>query len=176
MRSRRFSCGAFLQEGMIHRLGRIFRLNFILSNIVKAQRRGPGQALRVPGGWSAEFLDNRHMKVVRLSALRTGRLYPPPPPGIFPDWVDLRAIVRLEGLCQWKIPVIQSGIESATAWLVAQCATACRPTLYVARAALAKFGLHAGNVKRNVRSEEWTRAIISLRIILPECFSIHRVE
>jgi hypothetical protein len=23
-----------------------------------------------------EFLDNRHMKVVRLSALRTGRLYP----------------------------------------------------------------------------------------------------
>jgi hypothetical protein len=24
-----------------------------------------------------EFLDNRHMKVVRLSALRTGRLYPP---------------------------------------------------------------------------------------------------
>jgi hypothetical protein len=24
-----------------------------------------------------EFLDNRHMNVVRLSALRTGRLYPP---------------------------------------------------------------------------------------------------
>jgi hypothetical protein len=23
-----------------------------------------------------QFLDNRHMKVVRLSALRTGRLYP----------------------------------------------------------------------------------------------------
>jgi hypothetical protein len=23
------------------------------------------------------FIDNRHMKVVRLSALRTGRLYPP---------------------------------------------------------------------------------------------------
>jgi hypothetical protein len=23
------------------------------------------------------FLDNQHMKVVRLSALRTGRLYPP---------------------------------------------------------------------------------------------------
>jgi hypothetical protein len=31
----------------------------------------PGQAFGVP-----EFLDNRHMKVVRLSALRTGRLYP----------------------------------------------------------------------------------------------------
>jgi len=25
-----------------------------------------------------EFQDNRHIKVVRLSALRTGRLYPPP--------------------------------------------------------------------------------------------------
>ena len=31
----------------------------------------PGQALRVPG-----FLENRHMKVEILSALRTGRLYP----------------------------------------------------------------------------------------------------
>ena len=25
-----------------------------------------------------KFQDNRHMKVIRLSALRTGRLYPPP--------------------------------------------------------------------------------------------------
>jgi hypothetical protein len=25
-----------------------------------------------------EFQDSRHMKVIRLSALRTGRLYPPP--------------------------------------------------------------------------------------------------
>ena len=38
----------------------------------------PGQALRPPGGWLRlqEFTDNRHMKVTRLSALRTGRLYP----------------------------------------------------------------------------------------------------
>ena len=26
-----------------------------------------------------EFLDNRHMKMIRLSAIRTGRLYTPPP-------------------------------------------------------------------------------------------------
>jgi hypothetical protein len=30
------------------------------------------QEVEAPG-----FIDNRHMKVVRLSALRTGRLYPP---------------------------------------------------------------------------------------------------
>jgi len=34
----------------------------------------PGEALRVPGGPRCQ--DNRHMKVVRLSALCTGRLYP----------------------------------------------------------------------------------------------------
>jgi hypothetical protein len=35
----------------------------------------PGQALRTPGG--SEFLDNRHVKVVRLSALSNCRLHPP---------------------------------------------------------------------------------------------------
>jgi hypothetical protein len=37
----------------------------------------PGQALRVQEVEAPRFLDNWHMKVVRLSALCTGRLYPP---------------------------------------------------------------------------------------------------
>jgi hypothetical protein len=72
-----------------------------------------------------EFLDNRHMKEVRSSALGNGRVYPQE---IFltlisvRGWVKSRAIVQPEGLCQWKIPITPSGIEIANFRLVA-CAS-----------------------------------------------------
>jgi hypothetical protein len=60
------------------------------------------------------------MKVVRLSAPGTGRLYRRPRRCVA-SWVDPRAIERPDVLSQWKTPMTPSGIEPATFPLLAQC-------------------------------------------------------
>jgi len=92
---------------------------------VKQSHYRPGQAQTVQGVWG--------FQISRQSAPEVGKVvspthWPPlPPKEIFlvlisvRDWVKLRAIVQLEELCHWKIPVTSSEIEPVTLRLVVQC-------------------------------------------------------
>ena len=88
-------------------------------------KSNPTTGLERPRGFQEDeaprFQDNRHMKVVRLSALRTGRLYPP---GNIPGTHFCQRLGRPQGhnaagriMSMKKI----QRIEPATFRLVAQC-------------------------------------------------------
>jgi hypothetical protein len=95
---------------------------------VKQSHYRPWQALRVPGVWGSQIL--------RQSAHEGGKVASPThqphlPQEIFlvliygRSWVDPRAILRPEGLCQWNFPMTPLGIEPANFRFVAQCPNHC---------------------------------------------------
>jgi hypothetical protein len=101
-------------------------LKCILSDYIRTWKSTPLETWTGPQSSKRlrlqEFLESRLMKVARLSAPRTGRLYPPRKTLVLISvtvWVDLKTTAQPEG--QWKIPSIPSGNEPSTFQLVTQC-------------------------------------------------------
>jgi len=92
--------------------------------MVKQSHYRPGQALRVPGSWGSQTSrQSTHEGGKDVSPTHRSPLAPRKYSRYsFLLEVEFapRAIVRPEGLCQWKIPLTPSGIEGATLRLVAQ--------------------------------------------------------
>jgi hypothetical protein len=84
-------------------------------HIQKLSLRRPGEVLRAPG--SSKFLDSRHMQVVRLSGLRTVRIYPQ---GISLPLISFRGCVRPRAAVGPEGLMTPSGFECVTFRIVAQ--------------------------------------------------------
>jgi len=117
---------------------------------VKQSHYRPGQALRVPGGWGSQ--------ISRQSAYEGGKVVTPmrrppfTPQEVFlvlisvRGWVDPRAIVWPEGLCQWKIDTIGNRTRDLLACsIVPQPTVPPRaPVVKCAEAYFHQISLHTG--------------------------------
>ena len=101
------------------------RSTFSPQVLLKQSHYRPGQARRVPTGWDSQISRQSAHEGCKVDS----PTHRPPlsPPEIFlvlislRGWVNPRAIVRTEILCQSKIPMTQLGMEPATCQIVAQC-------------------------------------------------------
>jgi hypothetical protein len=90
------------------------------------------KAPRFPEGWSFQISRQRHMRMIRLSALRTGRFYP-----MKYSWYSFLLELsqpQKHSAAGSIVPMTPSGIEPATVWVVAQCLKQFRhsvPNCYV---------------------------------------------
>ena len=78
--------------------------------------------LRFPDFMTAAQEGGKFVSLMHQPHLPPGN---PPVTHFCRGWVDPRAIVWSEGLCQSKIPMTPSGIEPATFWFVAQHLNHC---------------------------------------------------
>jgi hypothetical protein len=108
----------------------------ILPNIYISPHKWHNKKKKVKQSRYRPGMAQREVKVPKLhdnpyTALYTGRLYPQEMLLVLISvrgWVDPRAIVRSEGLCQWKITMTPTGIKPATFRFVAQYLNHCATT------------------------------------------------
>jgi hypothetical protein len=97
--------------------------SWYVSTVLKQSHYRPAQALRVPGGWGSQFPRQSAHEGRKVGSHMHRPLLPPQEVFLVlisvRGWVDPRAMVWPEGLCQRKIPMIPSGIKPATVQLVA---------------------------------------------------------
>ena len=108
--------------------------------IQKVSHYRPGEALRVPGGWGSQISRQSAHEGGKVSSMHQ----PPLPPRKY-SWysflLQTESTPSPEWLLKWKIPMIPSGIEPVTFWLVVQCFKSVAVNYFSCYYKLDKYGI-----------------------------------